>query len=63
MVKQYVCRIKVKTGLFDIYMTGNSKFYLFRAIDPTGTYGTGFEFPIKKTDLKRGWKQHIVVWR
>lgn len=51
MVKQYVGRIHGAWCEFQVFETGDPKFYLFDPLDRQGC-STCMQFPVKKADLK-----------
>lgn len=62
MVQKYV-GIVLPPGAsapFQVFTTGSPKHYLFCRMDPTGTWQTGVQFPVLKSNLRRGWKRFLT---
>lgn len=49
--KQYVATITARLGSFNVYETGDQRYYLFRLLRPDGTE-TEVSFPVRKRDLR-----------
>lgn len=65
MVKQCVGKIKTDRGVFmQVFTTGDSRYLLFKPMDPTGTFSGTIDIPILKRNLKTvkqgGWKTKLV---
>ena len=59
MVKQYVGRIKSKTGTtFQVFESGDPAYYVFDPLDERGCSGCA-QFPVKKTDLKDDVRKYL----
>lgn len=50
-VKRYVAEVKGAWGLFQVFTTGDDRFYLFSAVDELRC-ATGLQFPVRKTALR-----------
>lgn len=51
--KQYVGEVQSRFARFRVFTTGDPKFLLFCPLDSNGCEG-GLQFPVKRSDLKRG---------
>lgn len=62
MTKGFVCKVQLRFIKAMVYTTGDPKYYLFAALDPSGLYETGLQWPVRKADLKRGaLKKHACL--
>lgn len=50
-VKQFVAEVEGAFSRFQVFKTGDDKWYLFSQLDPSGC-STGLQVPVKKTDLQ-----------
>ncbi len=62
-VKRYLGNIRDPSlgTKWAVFETGSTRHYLFRRFDPTETFLDGFEVPVEKKRLAKGWKNHICV--
>jgi len=59
MVKQYIGKLQISSGQFQVFMTGNPKWLLF---DPLHNgFSTCMQFPVEKKRLRRDWRKFLVV--
>lgn len=67
MVKQYVGLVRdPKTAAtFQVFETGDSRFLLFDPMvrsTPNGAWTSAcMQFPVRKRELRRGWRRFMVV--
>jgi hypothetical protein len=50
-VKQYVAEVRGRHARFRVFETGDSRFYLFDMLDPSGC-STCIQVPVRKADLQ-----------
>jgi hypothetical protein len=51
MVKQYVAEVQGRFGWFQVFETGDAKYYLFVAVVGESRVATGLSFPVEKKRL------------